>query len=78
VLLDLPYVVARYAHSEYQSVLSLRLKAELARVAPRGTPRYFVVNTGAEAVECSPSAHSSSRRRTQASDRGRPDAEGGP
>jgi 4-aminobutyrate aminotransferase-like enzyme len=51
ILMDLPYAVSRYAHSEYQTVLSLRLKAELARIAPTGTPRYFVVNTGAEAVE---------------------------
>src|SRR4029077_12644898 len=28
-----------------------RLKAELNRIAPEGTPRHFVVNTGAEAVE---------------------------
>jgi len=47
----LPSVVERYAHSEYQTVLSLRLKAELNRIAPAGTPRHFVVNTGAEAVE---------------------------
>ena len=51
VLESLPFVVSRYAHSEYQTVLSLRLKAELARIAPAGTPRFFVVNTGAEAVE---------------------------
>ena len=31
--------------------LSLRLKAELNRIAPAGTPRHFIVNTGAEAVE---------------------------
>ena len=31
--------------------MSLRLKAELNRIAPAGTPRHFVVNTGAEAVE---------------------------
>src|SRR6185295_4700582 len=47
----LPFVTSRYAHSEYQTVLSLRLKAELTRIAPSGTPRFFVVNTGAEAVE---------------------------
>src|SRR5437773_8566028 len=47
----LPFVVSRYAHSEYQTVLSLRLKAELNRIAPAGIPRHFVVNTGAEAVE---------------------------
>jgi 4-aminobutyrate aminotransferase/(S)-3-amino-2-methylpropionate transaminase len=51
VLRELPAVVNRYAHSEYQTVLSLRLKAALDRIAPRGTPRHFVVNTGAEAVE---------------------------
>ena len=51
VLEHLPYVVARYAHSEYQTILSLRLKAALERIAPAGTPRHFVVNTGAEAVE---------------------------
>jgi 4-aminobutyrate aminotransferase-like enzyme len=51
VLEHLPYVVDRYAHSEYQTLLSLRLKAALERIAPAGTPRHFVVNTGAEAVE---------------------------
>jgi L-lysine 6-transaminase len=51
ILASLPFVVSRYAHSEYQTVLSLRLKAELTRIAPAGTPRYFIVNTGAEAVE---------------------------
>src|SRR6266850_519209 len=51
VLDSLPFVVSRYAHSEYQTVLSLRVKAELNRIAPVGTPRHFVVNTGAEAVE---------------------------
>jgi len=51
VLESLPFVVSRYAHSEYQTALSLRLKTELNRVAPAGTPRHFVVNTGAEAVE---------------------------
>lgn len=48
---NLPLVVNRYSHSEYQSVLSLRFKAALARIAPEGTPRHFVVNTGAESVE---------------------------
>jgi 4-aminobutyrate aminotransferase-like enzyme len=47
----LPFVAARYAHSEYQTVLSLRLKSELNRIAPSGTPRFFIVNTGSEAVE---------------------------
>lgn len=51
VLDQLPYAVARYAHSEYQTILSLRMKAALERIAPAGTPRHFVVNTGAEAVE---------------------------
>jgi 4-aminobutyrate aminotransferase-like enzyme len=51
VLESLPFVVARYAHSEYQTILSLRLKAALTQIAPAGTPRHFVVNTGAEAVE---------------------------
>jgi 4-aminobutyrate aminotransferase-like enzyme len=51
VLDSLPFVFERYAHSEYQTVLSLRLKAALNRIAPVGTPRHFVVNTGAEAVE---------------------------
>src|SRR5262247_731901 len=51
VLESLPFVISRYAHSEYQTVLSLRLKSELNRIAPAGTPRHFVVNTGGEAVE---------------------------
>ena len=51
VLTHLPYTFSRYAHSEYQTAVSLRLKAELNRIAPAGTPRHFVVNTGAEAVE---------------------------
>src|SRR3954469_4603221 len=51
ILESLPFVTSRYAHSEYQTVLSLRLKAELNRIAPVGTPRHFVVNSGAEAVE---------------------------
>jgi 4-aminobutyrate aminotransferase-like enzyme len=51
VLRGLPFVASRYAHSEYQTVLSLRLKAALSKIAPAGTPRFFIVNTGAEAVE---------------------------
>jgi 4-aminobutyrate aminotransferase-like enzyme len=51
VLAELPVAVNRYAHSEYQTIVSLRAKAALDRIAPRGTPRHFVVNTGAEAVE---------------------------
>ena len=51
ILEALPFVASRYAHSEYQTALSLRFKAALNRVAPAGTPRHFVVNTGAESVE---------------------------
>jgi 4-aminobutyrate aminotransferase-like enzyme len=51
VLRDISCVASRYAHSEYQTSLSLRLKARLDGIAPSGTPRHFVVNTGAEAVE---------------------------
>src|SRR5262245_12928195 len=51
VLNSLPFAISRYAHSEYQTSLSLRLKSALNRVAPAGTPRHFIVNTGAEAVE---------------------------
>jgi 4-aminobutyrate aminotransferase-like enzyme len=51
ILEHLPYTVSRYAHSEYQTVISLKLKAQLSKIAPKGTPRHFVVNTGAEGVE---------------------------
>ena len=51
VLAELPVAVNRYAHSEYQTSVSLRMKAALDRVAPPGVPRHFVVNTGSEAVE---------------------------
>jgi L-lysine 6-transaminase len=51
ILESLPFATSRYAHSEYQTSLSLRLKAALDRIAPAGTPRHFIVNTGAEAVE---------------------------
>ena len=51
ILDSLPFVTDRYAHSEYQTTLSLKLKAALSRIAPKGTPRHFIVNTGAEAVE---------------------------
>src|SRR5215472_15649677 len=51
VVESLPFVASRYAHSEYQTVVSLRLKAELNRISPAGTPRHFIVNTGSEAVE---------------------------
>jgi 4-aminobutyrate aminotransferase-like enzyme len=51
VLDSLPFLTDRYAHSEYQTTLSLKLKAALGRIAPAGAPRHFIVNTGAEAVE---------------------------
>jgi 4-aminobutyrate aminotransferase-like enzyme len=51
VLAELPVAVNRYAHSEYQTSVSLRMKAALDRIAPEGAMRHFVVNTGAEAVE---------------------------
>jgi hypothetical protein len=37
ILQSLPFMTSRYAHSEYQTVLSLRLKAALTRIAPAGT-----------------------------------------
>lgn len=70
VLRDLPFAVSRYAHSEYQTVLSLRLKASLSRIAPAGTPRYFVVNTGAEAVENAIKAVLLNRVKTSTPDQG--------
>src|SRR4051794_1368132 len=51
VLAELPVAVNRYAHSEYQTTVSLRMKAALDRIAPAGAPRHFIINTGAEAVE---------------------------
>jgi 4-aminobutyrate aminotransferase-like enzyme len=71
VLRQLPYAVGRYAHSEYQTVLSLELKAALDRIAPAGTPRHFVVNTGAEAVENAIKAVLLNRVKTRADDPGR-------
>ena len=71
VLGQLSYVTSRYAHSEYQTVLSLRLKAELNRIAPAGVPRHFIVNTGAEAVENAIKAVLLNRVMTS------PDADGG-
>jgi 4-aminobutyrate aminotransferase/(S)-3-amino-2-methylpropionate transaminase len=66
VLRQLPYAVSRSAHSEYQTALSLRLKAALDRMAPAGTPRHFVVNTGAEAVENAIKAVLLNRAKTRA------------
>jgi L-lysine 6-transaminase len=71
VLESMPFAASRYAHSEYQTVLSLRLKAELSRIAPAGTPRYFIVNTGAEAVENAIKAVLMNRVKTS------PDGDGG-
>src|ERR1044071_3666832 len=51
VLESLPLVTPGYAHAEYQTPLSLRLKPQLNRIAPAGTPRHFIVTPGAEAVE---------------------------
>lgn len=68
VLRGLPFVASRYAHSEYQTVLSLRLKAALNQIAPTGTPRFFVVNTGAEAVENAVKAVLLNRVKTAAPD----------
>src|SRR6476646_2330178 len=39
VVESLPFILSRYAHSEYQTTLSLRFKSELNRIAPAGTPR---------------------------------------
>lgn len=75
VLRDLPYAVARYAHSEYQTALSLRLKAALDRIAPAGAPRHFVVNTGAEAVENAIKAVLLNRVKTRAPEAGRVSSE---
>src|SRR5262245_48572162 len=51
ILESLPFVISRYAHSEYETALSLRLNVELNRIAPVGTTRHLFVSTGAEAVE---------------------------
>jgi 4-aminobutyrate aminotransferase/(S)-3-amino-2-methylpropionate transaminase len=76
VLRGLPYAVGRYAHSEYQTVLSLELKAALDGIAPAGTPRHFVVNTGAEAVENAIKSVLLNRVKTRAADPVRFPAEG--
>ena len=76
VLRRLPYAVGRYAHSEYQTILSLELKAALDRIAPAGTPRHFVVNTGAEAVENAIKAVLLNRVKTRATDPVRAPADG--
>lgn len=70
VLAELPVAVNRYAHSEYQTTVSLRMKAALDQLAPPGAPRHFVVNTGAEAVENAIKAVLLSRVRTGAKDGG--------
>jgi len=74
VLRGLPFVASRYAHSEYQTVLSLQLKAALSKIAPAGTPRYFVVNTGAEAVENAIKAVLLNRVKTSPQEPGQPEA----
>jgi len=74
VLRGLPFVASRYAHSEYQTVLSLQLKAALGKIAPGGTPRYFVVNTGAEAVENAIKAVLLNRVKTSPQEPGQPEA----
>src|SRR5262249_8510510 len=51
VLESLPFVVPPYALRESQPVLPLRPRGARTGTAPAGTPRHFVVNTGAEAVE---------------------------
>jgi L-lysine 6-transaminase len=71
ILQSLPFVFSRYAHSEYQTSLSLRLKDALNRIAPAGTPRHFIVNTGAEAVENAMKSVLLNRVKTT------PDADGG-
>jgi 4-aminobutyrate aminotransferase-like enzyme len=73
VLSGLPFVVSRYAHSEYQTVLSLRLKAALRKIAPAGTPRFFIVNTGAETVENAMKAVLLNRVKTSEPARGQPE-----
>lgn len=78
VLQRLPYAVGRHAHSEYQTVLSLELKAALDRIAPAGTPRHFVVNTGAEAVENAIKAVLLNRVKTRPPDPHRAGADGAP
>ncbi len=74
ILRDLPFVASRYAHSEYQTVLSLRHKAALDRIAPAGTPRHFVVNTGAEAVENAIKAVLLNRVKMSPAEPGQPEA----
>jgi 4-aminobutyrate aminotransferase-like enzyme len=74
VLGGLPFVASRYAHSEYQTVLSLQLKTALRRIAPAGTPRFFVVNTGAETVENAMKAVLLNRVKTSAPEPGQGEA----
>jgi 4-aminobutyrate aminotransferase-like enzyme len=78
VLAGLPCAVSRYAHSEYQTALSLRFKAALDGIAPAGTPRHFVVNTGAEAVENAIKAVLLNRVKTAVADPAGPDGDAPP
>jgi 4-aminobutyrate aminotransferase-like enzyme/ribosomal protein S18 acetylase RimI-like enzyme len=78
VLQGLPYTVARYAHSEYQTVLSLEFKMAIDRIAPAGTPRHFVVNTGAEAVENAIKAVLLNRVKTRSAGPGQVDGDAPP
>jgi 4-aminobutyrate aminotransferase/(S)-3-amino-2-methylpropionate transaminase len=80
VLAGLPFVASRYAHSEYQTTLSLRIKDALRRIAPAGTPRFFMVNTGAETVENAMKAVLLNRVKTSAPEPGataRPESDEG-
>ena len=74
VLRGLPFVASRYAHSEYQTTLSLRIKAALGKISPAGTPRFFMVNTGAEAVENAIKAVLLNRVKMSPADPGQPEA----
>ncbi len=41
----------RFALSEYQAIQSVAFTEQISKIAPPGTPRFFIVNTGAEVVE---------------------------
>jgi betaine-aldehyde dehydrogenase len=51
LLENFAFVVDRWAQSDSQTTLSLSFKEMLARRAPKGMPKSFVINTGAESVE---------------------------